>query len=255
MRLAHITEGHWEIAPGKYPGSMYKGSKKPKRHSFLLHPDDRERFAKNMKIAEDLDDIKYYKILDDAKYIDAPTPMLGDSWKSIRLQPPPTNSSSRTKEELDFIIHVTNELDDDDIDEIKSQDIDNLEQTFIDLLEDHGVRVSEQLHSQVKQLAGELTTVGIFFKRQFNRARPYQLLRELNIDNNVMAGKTARSPSYPSTHALIGYYLSHWLADKFPNLKGELYKLGYDLGYNRVRAGFHYLSDFIAGVDLAKRLL
>lgn len=46
MKLKSILEcGHWDLAPGVYPNSMIKTKKnKPKRHSPLLHPDDRERF-------------------------------------------------------------------------------------------------------------------------------------------------------------------------------------------------------------------
>ena len=47
MKLSWINENHWTLAPGKYPGSMVKDiPDKPKRHSFLLHPDDREKFIK-----------------------------------------------------------------------------------------------------------------------------------------------------------------------------------------------------------------
>jgi len=46
MKLRLIAEiGHWDLAPGKYPNSMLKDKpKKPKRHSFLLDPSDREKF-------------------------------------------------------------------------------------------------------------------------------------------------------------------------------------------------------------------
>lgn len=53
MRLRMINnvkllEGHWAVAPGKYPNSIVKGKKvkKAKRHSFLVDPDDRGRFLK-----------------------------------------------------------------------------------------------------------------------------------------------------------------------------------------------------------------
>jgi hypothetical protein len=47
MKLRRISEGHWMLAPGKYPGSMLKKIPgKPKRHSFLLHPKDRGKFIK-----------------------------------------------------------------------------------------------------------------------------------------------------------------------------------------------------------------
>ncbi len=54
MKLRQISEGHWTLAPGEYSNSILnsipvaKDTKegKPKRHSPLLHPNDRERFIK-----------------------------------------------------------------------------------------------------------------------------------------------------------------------------------------------------------------
>ncbi len=44
-----IKEGHWVVATGDYPGlvpSLRGKLKKPRRNSFLLHPDDRSKFIK-----------------------------------------------------------------------------------------------------------------------------------------------------------------------------------------------------------------
>ena len=54
MKLKQINEGFWTLPPGDYPNSLIKSipkakdtkEGKPKRHSMLLHPDDRERFIK-----------------------------------------------------------------------------------------------------------------------------------------------------------------------------------------------------------------
>ena len=255
MRLRYIQEGHWTIAPGRYPGSMYKGKKKAKRHSFLLYPDDRDRFAKNMGLSEDIDKIKYGSIQDDAKFEDAPTPFFGEKWKDIKIDRNPDNSSQMTKEELEALANRSSKLSKKEVKEIREQDIDNLETLFIDLLQAEGEEVSQKLKQQVKKIAEELTTIGIYFKKQFNRPRPYQLMKELGIDNNIKTGQTTQSPSYPSTHALIGHFLSKWLAKKYPKHCDKLCKLGYDLGNNRVKAGFHYPSDYKAGVIIANKLL
>jgi hypothetical protein len=54
VKLKQIIEGFWTIAPGDYPNSLIKTvlkakdtkEGKPKRHSPLLHPNDRDRFIK-----------------------------------------------------------------------------------------------------------------------------------------------------------------------------------------------------------------
>lgn len=255
MKLRDIQEGHWTIAPGRYPGSMYKGKKKAKRHSLLSHPDDRGRFVKEMGLSEDIDNIEYGSIKDDAKYEDAPTPFFGTKWKEYDLIDNPDNSSQTTQDELKMLANRSSNLSKQDRKEIEQQDIDNLEQLFVKLLQDEGEEVSEQLKNQVKQIAEEITTIGIHFKKLFNRPRPYQLMKELGIDNNIKVGRTTQSPSYPSTHAIIGHFLAKWLADKFPKQCKKLCKLGYDLGNNRVKAGYHYPSDFQAGIKIANHLL
>lgn len=44
MKLNWICEGHWQVAPIKYPNSLAKPGKG--RMSPLLHPEDREKFMK-----------------------------------------------------------------------------------------------------------------------------------------------------------------------------------------------------------------
>lgn len=47
MKLKFIAEGYWTLAPGKYPNSILKVTpNKPKRHSPLIKPSDREKFIR-----------------------------------------------------------------------------------------------------------------------------------------------------------------------------------------------------------------
>ena len=47
MKLKSIAEGHWTLAPGKYPNAIIKNiPNKPKRHSPLIEPSDRDKFIK-----------------------------------------------------------------------------------------------------------------------------------------------------------------------------------------------------------------
>ncbi len=54
MRLQQILEGFWTLPPGNYPNSIIKSipiakdtkEGKAKRHSSLLHPDDRDKFIR-----------------------------------------------------------------------------------------------------------------------------------------------------------------------------------------------------------------
>lgn len=260
MRISYISEGHWAIVPN-YPNSLVK--KKPKKGSlsFIVDTDSVERFSKNMKLKEDrdLDDISYGKPKEDLQYKDAPTPLLGHKWRDLKIGPPPKNSSSITHDELKSIVSSIKSLvkgrHPNKNKEIEEQDVDDLEMSFVKLLRELGEDVSDRLVKILTDLTEECTTVGIYFKELYNRARPYQLANAYGINIDFPHGNTTSSPSYPSTHAIVGKVLAVLLAKVYPKHKEAILKLGYDLGMNRVIAGFHFLSDFKAGREIGSKLL
>ena len=78
-----------------------------------------------------------------------------------------------------------------------------------------------------------------FFEGIINRARPQQINRKLD----VLASKTASTPSYPSGHAFQAYYLAQVLSSRYPE-KAEMFsKIAEDCALARVYAGLHYPSD------------
>jgi len=76
-------------------------------------------------------------------------------------------------------------------------------------------------------------------KRKYNRIRPYQLNKNLNI----LKTNTANTPAYPAGHAYQSYYLAKYLYTKHPELKHKLIKLSDNIDRVRVIAGLHYPSD------------
>lgn len=79
----------------------------------------------------------------------------------------------------------------------------------------------------------------IIFKYLFNRARPKQIDKSVNIFNSI----SANTPAFPSGHSMQGLYLAKKLSKKYPEKQELFYKLADDCGKARIYAGLHYPSD------------
>lgn len=91
-------------------------------------------------------------------------------------------------------------------------------------------------------------TTGIL-KLYYNRARPYQL-----ADIQILENKTAKTPSYPSGHALQAFALSKRLTKKYPEKAVEIQELAEQIADVRKIGGVHYPSDKEYSRYLATRL-
>ena len=104
--------------------------------------------------------------------------------------------------------------------------------------------------SEFKQIIKESVPVIKHFKDFFNRARPVEVLSNLN----TLPSKTNKTRSYPSGHACQSVILARYVAGKVPQLEKELMKAAYECGYGRVLAGFHYVSDYDIGNLLCEKM-
>jgi hypothetical protein len=206
------------------------------------------------KFENEIDRIEYDGNLgSDHKYLDAPTPLFGTAWKKIELIAPSKNSSIKTQRELEEIIKLRTMLYPRYDKTIRHHDINDLESLFIKLFESNHRRCKKKQVEFLKAVSGELTSIGLHFKMLFKRARPRQLLKRL-YDIEIVDGATTKSPSYPSTHAIIGRFFSAFLSEHYPSLRAELYGLGDAIGKGRVIAGYHFPSDYYSGVYIADSL-
>jgi len=104
--------------------------------------------------------------------------------------------------------------------------------------------------SEFKQIIKESVPIIKHFKDFFNRARPVEVLSNLN----TLPSKTNKTRSYPSGHACQSVILARYVAGKVPQLEKELMKAAYECGYGRVVAGFHYVSDYDTGNLLGEKM-
>ena len=171
-----------------------------------------------------------------------------DDVDNISLDAPPIDGSDEQRLELKQLEELSGLLSDDQIKErIDTQDEDLLE-VFDRYLRDNNLTLDKE---RIKKIMKDVNTVLFRFKFFFNRPRPHQSSDQIEEIENT-AGK---SPSYPSGHSTAGAVIAEILADDFPEHAESLRVIGTEIGYNRVIAGLHYLSDHIAGLNLAGQLL
>jgi hypothetical protein len=106
-------------------------------------------------------------------------------------------------------------------------------------------------YDEHKALVDEATEIIGPFKRKFNVDRPYE------VDNSIrpMDSTTNKTRSYPSGHACQAMLVALYTAQKHPTHKKQLIEKGKEGGLGRIKAGFHYIPDYIAGNLLAEKLM
>ena len=113
-----------------------------------------------------------------------------------------------------------------------------------------------KLIDEVSKLKDNLNPIVLQLKVHYNRPRPSKLARALvfhkELNFTVHPLKTAETPAYPSGHATEGRFVSLYLADRVPfEHKGNLKKIGDDIGNSRQIGGVHYPTDTEFGHQLA----
>lgn len=79
-----------------------------------------------------------------------------------------------------------------------------------------------------------------FIKLFFNRIRPYQINKKLNIiDDNIASYQSA----FPSGHAFVSYSIANKYSKIYPERKELLYRLADKIRDVRIKGGYHYPSD------------
>jgi acid phosphatase (class A) len=86
-------------------------------------------------------------------------------------------------------------------------------------------------------------------KTRYKKARPFQFSPQVTSPENI--AKAAMSPTYPSGHSSTGAAVALLLGMMVPEHRDALYARGWEYGFNRVRSGVAWPSDWEGGHLLA----
>lgn len=172
------------------------------------------------------------------------------NWQNkIRLQPPPSNSSFRTQEELKLLLEYQKNRSESQITQI-IQEV-NISSAIMADRPVNDYFDSAKFPSTAKLLHEafhDLTVVVFFEKRHFDRVRPSML--EPNIKPVI---DVPNHPSYPSGHSTQAHLIALLLSELVPDREKSLLEKADAIAKNREIAGLHYPSDSEAGRQLARQ--
>ena len=100
-------------------------------------------------------------------------------------------------------------------------------------------------------LVDSISDVIHHFKEKFNVDRPFEVDKSIRPMNS----KTNKTRSYPSGHACQAMIVALYASERHPTHKEQLIRAAKEGGLGRVKAGFHYLADYIVGNLLAEKLM
>ena len=174
-----------------------------------------------------------------------------DGWENIQIAPPPENDSDRTKQELVEITKLQQERTKEDENSIAVSDMmDSFH--FREYLNENNL---EYKSSELSAIIEDVWKITRTFKNQFNRPRPYQVAKALNMDFDTMYGESMATPAYPSGHSVGTRLTAEYLSQKHPAHRKQFIEIAEKVGMGRIQAGFHYRSDHEAGIELALKVL
>ncbi len=104
----------------------------------------------------------------------------------------------------------------------------------------------------IQKLINESAPIIMKIKKHHNRPRPKIMAKKMKTKMEDMEMASMKTPSYPSGHSVQGVLIANVLADKYPNKKDKLKKMGRDISYSRRSARAHYKSDSLFGEQIGK---
>ena len=166
----------------------------------------------------------------------------------IAKTPPHDNGSKETLKELHWLLDYNDRVIDRDM--VKEGD------EVIDVFETYCKEKNLNFDRKYyKKLLKESRKPILELKYHYNRPRPYQLAEFYNIEDFKRHKlDTAKTPSYPSGHALQGRLIGLILTDKDPEHQNEYMAVSQRISDSRIMARAHYPSDKEYGEKLADEL-
>ena len=166
----------------------------------------------------------------------------------LTITPPPANDSNETRTELFKLLAYNDGV----IDRKMVEEYDDMTKPFMELIEKHNVDVTED---DLQQIIDEGAKFTLKIKYKYNRPRPYQIAEHYGIEDFKRHKlDTAKTPSYPSGHALQGRLIGLILTDKDPKHQNEYMAVSQRISDSRIMARAHYPSDKEYGEKLADEL-
>ena len=206
-----------------------------------------------------LDDIKYgnttreqeQKVREDRSGIIKACEEKGIIKDILENRPFPANSSEETRNELDYLVKLTKDASEEDLKFCKLIETNHYD-FFVIVAKKLGLDVSKE---EILEWVGDMDPVLFYLKDKFNRPRPYQLAKELNLPLYPITASDANSAAYPSGHTLDFLVILYHFGKMKPEIADEVDDFYHQIKRVRELSGLHYPSDRKVSEYLFKQLV
>ena len=181
-------------------------------------------------------------------WVEIPMPdIISFDYKTI-LNGPLSNNDSKTLKELKIVANATFNRSDAEVEKMYNIDQD-LDAPFVDLLSKYNLEYPQEY---INIFYNIVEPVLMNIKSYWNRPRPFQLAKLLNIPINPIITSTVHTPSYPSGHTMYSRLVANILKHTYPKIENRILdRIVYDTARARVIQGAHYPSDNEASILFA----
>jgi len=160
----------------------------------------------------------------------------------VQIPPPPTDNVK----EMETVRKIMSTRTDEDVESVANND----RNAFYSIKE-YIKKIKVEFHeNELDDIVKQAVPTIKHFKNKFNRSRPFEL--DGNLD--VLGSTTNKTPSYPSGHSTQAMIVALYVSRKFPEHRDGLIEAAKEVGLGRVKAGFHFLSDHVAGQMLGTKM-
>jgi len=118
----------------------------------------------------------------------------------------------------------------------------SVEDLFKVFCKEHGIFVDWKF---LGELLDDVDTIVLNLKYKHNRPRPKTFL--INDHDDYQDVKSCKSPSFPSGHTAIAYFIAEVIANDFQDHAGDLRTFAELIGQSRIENCVHFPSDVLFG--------
>ncbi len=161
--------------------------------------------------------------------------------EELKNHPFPQNDSDKVREELTEIAIAVQNLPNDLLQRFEIYDY-TLDTYIIENLSKQGVD-KESIKQTISDIDKDILPIIVKLKYHYQRIRPLQLARLLQVNLIPFPSLSANTPAYPSGHTIQARVYAEVLGNKYPQFYKPLNELATDVMMSRLYMGVHYASD------------
>lgn len=159
-------------------------------------------------------------------------------------------SENVTKQELLYLLELSNNLDSSRLEKIVRLDRD-LFGVMSDFLHSYGITHSKE---QVYANIAVYDPIIDYLKVKFNRPRPFQTAAYYGIPLYPKIKTDASDSSYPSGHTFLSLCFYDYYSKRYPKLAPDLMNFAVDVKLSREEGGVHYPSDGVFSFKIYQQI-